>query len=380
MTPSRRTLAALIAGAVAAFGAPQAPRAQAAETVPAGGDWLAALVERPVAGLGRPTGPWTLDLPADHAPHPDARSEVWQIAVHLADADGTPVGLQLSLLRLGLVGPEAPPATSDWLARELWRGHVIVLDDPDGPARGEERFGRGMPGVAGFDTAALELRLDGWAVRFAPAPGPWHLSADTGGLRAELTLAPLRPALATGDAPDGAPDAAGAPLRGYAVTRLAAEGWIETAGARRAVAGTAWAEHLWGELPLAAGGPVASDRLQLQLDDGSDLTVLRARRRDGGGRPTVDALLIDADGTVTALDGATAEIEPTRHWQGAQARWPVAWTLRLGAVALRIAPVADAQEHAFLAPVWSGLVHAEGQRNGQPVTGRGTLLLTGYED
>jgi len=333
-----------------------------------GVDWVAAVAALEVEGLGRPEGAWTLELPRDHGPHPEAASELWTLVAHLADGDGRPVGVQLSLLRLAL----APPGTGgDWLAREVYRGHAVVLDGARGVVAAEERFGRGMAGVAGFDPALAELRLDAWALRFGA--GAWWLEAGAGGLRAELTMTPQRAPLA----PDGADG--GAPFRGYAVPRLAVEGVLASTDGRREVTGVAWFEHLWGDLPLPGGAPVASDRLVLQLDDGAELSVLRSRRVDGRGAATVEALLVGADGAAEGFGDATAEVELMRRWRGAGGTdWPVEWTVRVGALELRVAPVLDAQEHGFSAPMWSGLVRAEGRHGDRPVTGMGTLQLTGY--
>jgi len=174
-------------------------------------------------------------------------------------------------------------------------------------------------------------------------------------------------------------DAQEAPFRGYLLSRMDVAGTIEGPGGRQAVSGTAWAEHLWGELPIPGQSPVVSDRLQLQLDDGTDLSVVRSRRRDGGGTPTVDAVIVGPDGAAEPLGREVAEVGISREWPGAEATWPVDWTLRLDDLTLTVTPVVDAQEQAFMSPAWIGFVRAEGERGGQRVSGIGTLQLTGYD-
>lgn len=334
-----------------------------------GVDWASAVAALEVEGLGGPEGAWALELPRDHAPHPGARSELWQLVAHLEDGEGRPVGVQLSLLRVALAA-EGAAEGPEWLAREVYRGHAVLIDAAEGRVAAEERFGRGMAGLAGFDAGLGELRLDGWALRFGA--DVWTLEAGAGGVRAALTLTPQRAPLA----PEvGGEDAA--PVRGYALPRLGVEGVLEAPEGPRAVSGVAWFEHLWGDLPLPGGSPVASDRLLVQLDDGGALSVLRSRRVDGRGAATVEALRIGPDGAAQGIEDA--EVVLSRVWRGpGGGEWPVGWTVRAGDLELTVAPVLDDQAHGFAAPLWSGMVRAEGRDGARPVTGTGTLQLSGY--
>ncbi|WP_299365060.1 lipocalin-like domain-containing protein [uncultured Paracoccus sp.] len=339
---------------------------------PQGSDWILAAADAAVDGFDRLSGPWELQLPADHATHLAARTEVWQVSAHLEDEQDEPVGVQFQLFRIGLAGPDAPPPTSSWDARELFRGHVVLAAAAGGDIEAEERFGRGMAGLAGYDEGRRELRLDNWSLQF-PADldsDQWTLNTGPGNIRIELNLVAQKdPLLIAGDA---------APFRGYAFTRLRATGTVETQAGPQSVSGVAWVEQLWGDLPIPGATPVASDRLQLQLDDGSELSVIRSRRVDGSGVPTVEALVIDTAGATLAFSDDTAHVELGRRWQGEEAAWPVEWRLRLGDLQLDVTPVTDAQEHAFMGRIWSGLVRAQGRRGNKPVAGLGTLQLTGY--
>ena len=74
-------------------------------------------------------------------------------------------------------------------------------------------------------------------------------------------------------------------------------------------------------------------------------------------------------------------MEPSRIWRPDRngAPYPVAWRLAGDGLALSVAPLSDDQVQDFVAPLWSGMVTAEGLAGGRPVTGVGTLTLTGYE-
>jgi predicted secreted hydrolase len=332
------------------------------------GNWVSALASRPVDdGFVRPSGNWRLSLPDDHGAHADARTELWQLALHLRDDKGQPLGLQFSLLRIGLVPPGGTAPTTAWDARDLYRGHIVLMGASDqGYGVAEERFGRGMAGLVGYDQTLRELRIDAWALDFDGQTDPvrWRLTALAGKFRINLVLTPVKQPASSG--------AAEVPFRGYTVSRLAVEGEVSAPDGQMPVAGTGWFDHLWGELPVPGDAPVVSDRLQLQLDDGSDIALIRTRRVDGSATPTVDATLVNSAGEVTVMGGeATSGL--AQSWQDSGD-----WRLTLGDLDLSLKALVPVREQPFVAPVWSGLVRAEGQRSGQPVTGTGTLQLTGY--
>jgi predicted secreted hydrolase len=336
-----------------------------------GADWLGAASALGIEGFERPAGDWRLELPLDHGLHPAAGTEAWQMVAHLTDTNAVPLGVQFSLFRLGVLPPESP-ATERFEPRNLYRGHMILTDGAANVARAEERFGRGLAGLAGFDEANHELKLDDWSIDFAPDDGEprWQLRASVGDTRLDLTLRPAKVPLSV--------DGEDVPFQGYTFSRLDVDGTLETEDGAREVSGDAWFEHLWGELPVPGGSPVASDRLQVQFDDDTELAVIRSRRLDGRGSPTVEAFLIDADGRTIPLGGGAAEVDVTREWRGAEASWPVAWQVRLDEFEFSVTPVMDGQEHAFASPTWSGLVRVAGQRGDQELAGMGTLQLSGY--
>lgn len=371
MTPPRLWAAAIAAlGAILLAGVVFVQREQQPQAADAPVDWLGAVANMTQDGFARPTGAGPLELPQDHAPHPSARSELWQMSAHLTGPDGAPVNVQFSLTRLGLVPPGTGQPPSIWALHDVYRAHVIATDRAQTVA--EERFGRGLAGSAGFDADAGALYFDNWALAFPgdSRTGAWRFSATSGGARVALELVPSKAPLSI--------DAEDAPFRGYAFTRLDVTGSVTMSGRDVPVTGSAWFDHAWGELPLPGAGPVISDRLVMQLDNGHDLSVIVSQRSDGRGVPTVDAFVIDTEGTARPLGADLAQVTFPRQWQGARVEWPVAWNIRLDDVLeLDVTPVYDAQEHDFTPPVWSGLVQAEGRFDGQPVRGTGILQLSG---
>lgn len=329
------------------------------------------------ADFAGPSPDWALSLPQDHGPHQSSRTESWNVAAHLGTESGERLGFQFSLVRFGLVPPDAPQPTSVWSVRKFDRGHAIFFDGAPGQATGEERFGRGVPGISGYDPDTGELRHDNWTMRFG---------RDETGERIELratvqddavlklVMRPEKRVLSM------APDGADLPFVGYSMTRLAVEGTVDRGRGEEAVTGTAWFDHLWGELPLPGAGPVAWDRLQLHLGDGTDISVIRSRRVDGRGAAAVNAVLVAPDGATTALDEASLQVTGSRTWQDptTDAAYPVEWRLVGPDFEMTVTPLADAQVYDFQAPLWSGIVQVRGQRGGKAISGTGTMQLTGY--
>ncbi|MDF2231718.1 lipocalin-like domain-containing protein [Albimonas sp. CAU 1670] len=324
-------------------------------------------------GFAAPQGPWVLSLPADHGGHDAARMESWAISAHLRDAQGRPAGVQVTLSRVGL---RAEAGASPWTPSAL---HVAqaARTGPGAEAAGEERLSRGSLGVAGHDGAAGEAWLDDWTLSWDPQAGAdggaLSLVATVEGAPVRLRLTPEKPALAI--------DADGrGPARGYAMPRMRVEGEIGAGEARQAVSGLAWLDHLWGALP-PPGGPVARDRLILQLDDGTDLSLIRTRRRDGRGSEILDGVLAGPDGARRAIDGRGLSLTPTARWQapGGGRTYALGYRIEGSGLALEVSPVLEDQRRDFAQPVWTGLVRVRGTNGGVAVEGLGSLATEGEE-
>lgn len=308
------------------------------------------------------TGTWKLALPRDHGAHPKARSESWNVVAHLADEDGAPVTLQFSLTRLGL---RAEAGARPLQPTALYRGHVILT----GPELdlAEERLSRGL-GAAGHDAGASQVWLDQWIFDYSGED--LTLSLDTGPTPIRLTLGRTADATKQNASGEG-------PFRGYAIPRAIVAGQI----GEHSVTGAAWLDHLWGDVPLP-GGPLAYDRLILHMDNGSALSLLRTRRRDGPGIATLDGVLFGSDNRTTAFTDEDVDLTVTQTYapENSDADYPVGWRLSGAGLDLNVTPLDPDQRQPFTVPVWSGGVRATGSIEGVAVQGLGTLQLTGYEE
>ena len=183
----------------------------------------------------------------------------------------------------------------------------------------------------------------------------------------------------------------------YSRTRMELDGWLEDADGRRAVSGSGWMDHQWGNISRV---DVGWDWVNLQLDDGSDLMLAVVWRpvepqavcADGpcpmeGTRVAAYATLVAADGAVTHVPGEGVSLEAVNAWVSPETgiHYPMEWRLEIDAldIDLFLAPVlADAEFDAgVILPVvyWEGAVIASGDRAGATLEGRGFVELVGYD-
>ena len=378
---SRRVLfvgtLALGIGAGLYYGWHATQRAPALSTLPDGFDWVATLESIPDEGFQRPSGSWRLNLPLDHGAHPGMRTETWVLGAHLRTAEGESVGIQLALARVALVPPDAPKRESAWATREVYRGHMVLVTEAQRRGAGEERFSRAALGLAGHDADEQRVWLDDWSLRYGKGEhrDQIRVEARLDDTSVDIVLTPGKSSMSV-DEEEGR-----APFRGFALSRLTAEGFLQRPSGKHSVSGLAWLDHMWGEIPLPIG-PVVWDRVQLHLDDGSDVSMVRTRRRDGRGNATARGYRIDAQGEVERFEAAVTDMTPTRASQHQRdaTRYPLYWRLRARDLDLEIEPLVEDQAYDFSASVWSGVVVAHGRSRGRPVSGMGYLELTGYEN
>lgn len=168
----------------------------------------------------------------------------------------------------------------------------------------------------------------------------------------------------------------------YSVPRLQTEGTLSVGENVIPVSGLSWLDREWGSSGLAADQQ-GWDWFALQLADGSDLMLYRLRRLDG----TVDrrsaGTWMPAHGGALHLPEPEIEVEILDYWDSPRGdRYPMAWTLTVARLklTLEINPAMRGQELGTTVRYWEGAVDVEGERNGQPVSGRGYVELTGYAD
>jgi len=317
-----------------------------------------------------------LQFPQDYGSHPAFRNEWWYVTGWLEDTSGNAAGFQVTFFRHRPGVAEENP--SRFAARQLLFAHGALADPRYGRLRHDQRAAR-----AGFDiAAALEGTTNVWI-------GDWSLQLIEGSYRAriaardfrlDLRFAPTQPVLLQGEA--GLSRKGPSPLQAsyyYSQPQLAVTGQVAAGGRDANVTGTAWLDHEWSSEYMAADA-TGWDWMGINLDDGGALMAFRMRDRSG------DALWAGGshrarDGSVRGFAPAEIQFAPQRRWRSAhtQIDYPVAMTIRAGAIECAVEPLMDDQELDARAGIgtiyWEGAVRAV--HAGREI-GRGYLELTGY--
>ncbi len=323
------------------------------------------------------------DLPADHGPHPDFRSEWWYFTGNLHGPDQRHFGFQMTFFRFA-IAPEPVQRASAWGTRQLWMAHLALTDSQGQRFFSQERLTRGAQGLAGAQSSPFKVWLEDWsAASLDQTFLPLRVAASTQDFALDLRLEPGAAPVLQGDAGYSAkgPEAGNASLY-YSYTRMPASGTVTLDGVNHEVDGLAWLDREWSTSAL---GPELDgwDWFSLQMDDGSDLMFYRLRRKDGSSDALSAGSLRLADGDVLRLDGDSVQIEAVAEWTSLTTgvRYPVSWTISVPSedLQVQVEPYMKGQEMDHSVRYWEGAVRVRGTRRGRDVNGNGYLEMTGYE-
>jgi predicted secreted hydrolase len=328
-----------------------------------------------------------LQLPRDHASHPDYKVEWWYYAGNLATAEGRRFGCQLTFFRVG-VDP-APQNPSRWAVRDLFMAHLAVTDAGGRRYLFADRMDRGAAGLAGAATDSYRVWNGDWSA---------DLRGDTHTLRAmgraedgtrfgiELDAREGKPFVAHGEGGYSRKGAQpGNASHYYSLTRMPTRGVLTMGGATFAVEGLSWMDHEFGTSFLEPG-QAGWDWFSVQLEDGTDLMLFQMRRADGAPDGHSSGTLVLPSGAVVPLGAGAFTLEPKEHWTSPAtgARYPVAWSIAVPGqrLSLAVRGVLPDQElrsdRSTGVTYWEGAIDVSGSRDGRPTRGRGYLEMTGY--
>ena len=344
-------------------------------------DLLAEVVDD--AAFARADVPPTFNFPRDHALHEDFRTEWWYFTGHLTDVERRPYGFQLTLFRFEL-DSERSASPSAWRTPRMFLGHFALTDVASGRFHQFERMSRTLPGIAGASTQPPAVWLDDWRIQLDDShrQGHWTLRAQHDSVAIELTLAPLTPVLAHGEAGLSQKSAArGNASYYYSIPRLRAEGKLELPSGARQVEGTAWLDREWSTSALDRE-QAGWDWFALQFDDASSLMFYRLRLRDGTIDPHSAGSYVAPDGSARVLAADDVRIEVMAHWRSdaTDITYPSAWQLEVDSLELKVSitPRLAAQEWQGQFRYWEGAATFSGTRAGNSANGQAYVELTGY--
>jgi predicted secreted hydrolase len=351
-----------------------APKSRLSELLSGDGD----------AGFEKAIEPRDFVFPEDHGPHPGFRNEWWYITGNLDDDGGRRFGFELTIFRFALT-PSLPATESGWRSNQVYIAHFAVTDADRERFLAAERFSRGALGLAGAQALPFRVWIEDWeiAAEEAGTPERWRLRASDPGFSLDLELAAAKPPVLNGNA--GLSQKSAEPGNAsyyYSITRWLTAGSLRIGEDEFRVSGLSWLDREWSTSALGAD-QLGWDWFALQLSDGSDLMFYNLRKLDGSQDEHSAGTWIDADGASLHLDREDVEITVTDTWESPEGGvYPSAWTLRLPQkdLSLDIRPVMADQELFTTVRYWEGAVDVEGERDGNPVTGRGYVELTGYAE
>ncbi len=225
--------------------------------------------------------------------------------------------------------------------------------------------------------------LDDWeiAARGPGSPERWRLRAGNDEFALELELSALKPPALNGI--DGLSQKSAEPGNAsyyYSITRWDSRGSLRIGGDEYRVSGLSWLDREWSSSALAPDQR-GWDWFALQLSDGSDLMFYNIRRVDGAQDVHSAGTWIENDGTTSHVRRGEIDIAVNRTWQSPEGgSYPAAWTLTFPGrnLTLDVVPIISDQELFTTVRYWEGAVDVTGRHDGEPISGRGYVELTGY--
>lgn len=318
----------------------------------------------------------TLAFPRDDGAHPEFRNEWWYVTGWLRDAQDRDLGFQVTFFRNRPGVAEASP--SAFAPRQLLFAHAAIADPGVGHLVVDELAAREGLGLAYADTGRANVAIGHWS--FAQRDDEFITRVHARDFALALTLVGTQPPLLQGDrgVSRKSPNATDASYY-YSRPQLRGRGTLARGGDVRDVTGVAWFDHEWSSRYLMRGA-VGWDWSGLDFDDGAALMAFRIRDR-AGDTLWAGGTYRDASGSVRVFARDEVAFVAQRRWRSprTQIEYPVAFTLRAGALSLVLEPLMPDQEldarGAIGVVYWEGAVRASSDGR---VVARGYVELTGY--
>lgn len=327
---------------------------------------------------------YRFNFPRDEASHPDYRIEQWSYSGQLSASAGRRFGYQLKFIRAGV--SYKPDNPSRWAVRDLFVTQLAVTDVDGQQFKTAERINRAGIGWAGAATEGFRLWNDDWEARQDKTMTLLRAIESEDGIGLELALEAGRAPVAHGE--DGVFQKGFLALNAshfYSLPRMPARGVLLFDGQRFEVSGTSQLDHEFGTSFLEEG-QAGWDYFLIELEDGSDLLIYQLRLTDGSRDQYFIATLINADGSRESLKSDEFAMQTLARWTSPASggNYPVQWRVKIPGRQIELEAKAAMDNQEFQAAqsigvtYWKGLIDVSGKRNGQPISGKGFLEMTGY--
>ncbi len=346
---------------------------------------LSRLLSSDNTGFKKATEPRRFVFPADHGPHAGYRTEWWYLTGNLDGDHGRRFGFELTIFRFAL-SPDPVAPGSAWRSNQIYVAHFAVTDPQGDRFLVAERYSRGALGLAGAQAEPFRVWIDDWEMtedtdeRMGES---WRVRASEKEFAIDLAItAAKKPVLNGVDGLSQKSSQAGNASYYYSISRWDTEGLLRLGEEEFAVSGLTWLDREWSSSALG-DDQVGWDWFALQLSDGSDLMFYNLRKSDGSQDEHSAGTFVSANGKATHLDRQEVSIDVLDEWPSPEGgRYPSRWRISIPAIDLRldVEPVMANQELFTTVRYWEGAVDVSGDRDGDPVDGRGYVEMTGYAE
>jgi predicted secreted hydrolase len=245
-----------------------------------------------------------------------------------------------------------------------------------------ERFSRGANQLAG--STIDSVWLENWSLINAHQVGDhtFQLRANDENYGIDITLESEKPPVLQGNK--------GLSQKGskrgnasyyYSLTRLKTSGKLIVDGDTVSINGTSWMDREWSTSMLEEN-QAGWDWFSLQLDNDQELMYYQLRDTSQVAGPTSSGSLVSPLGEKSALKRDDVMLKVLEKWTSPESgiTYPSGWQLTVPSyqIDLTVTPVLDNQELKAAVIYWEGAVKVEGTWNGEKVSGKGYVELTGY--
>ncbi|HEX4855290.1 MAG TPA: lipocalin-like domain-containing protein [Limnobacter sp.] len=331
----------------------------------------------------QPSADKPLNLPLDHGPHPDFRTEWWYFTGWFESPElKEPLGLQITFFRsapnIDLRNP------SVFKPAQLLFAHAAVAMPGQGKLKHEQvirRAGSSGNQLTSQPDKVLNIQMPGWQLETSNGDA-WACNIQTPQLAMKLDMQQTQQPWLQGK--QGFSQKGPLPQQSshyITLPHMKSRGQVRVAGKTLPVSGTFWMDHEWSSTVLADNAQ-GWDWVGLHGNNGEALMAFQIRNREPGKPPVwTHAALRFANGQVQNF--SKVEFETLRQWKSGRTgiSYPVAQMLKLDGQTYQLEPLFDDQELDARASTgtlyWEGAVRVK-SASGAP-WGRGYLEMTGYD-
>lgn len=323
-----------------------------------------------------------LNFPQDEAPHNNI-TEWWYYTGHITTVSGKEYGFEYVIFQ-GIRADFPPGYVSHFAITDLNKKSFKYDQRLNIPAR-KTVFG----GDKGFD-----LALNDWTIQGYDGTDKLKATMNDKSYSFDVTLKDLKGIVLHGGGLFSY--GAGGFSYYYSRPRMSVEGTFSADGQTEQIKdGVAWFDHQWGDfIPIAGGW----DWFSVHLDDKSEVMVyyLRDDKNNvvdvfGSYSPACVGTCTPSSKPIQSVDlrQANFKIEPTAQWKSPSTGgvYPSGWNITIQAekvplLQLHIKPSLQDQELNTRPTTgviyWEGACEVSGTKDGQPISGKSYVELTGY--